>query len=71
MYKKRMMDLKTYLKANSITQGDFAKLLDVEQPTVSRLVRKTHKPTLDMAFKIEGITKGHVLASSWINGAAQ
>lgn len=68
-YKTIMTKLFTYLKANRITQSEFAKLLNVKQPTVSRLLRSGYTPSLDLALRIEKETGGEVPTASWSRDA--
>lgn len=62
----RMEKLATYLDARNISQREFSRLLEVDPSIVSRLVRGQMRPSLDLAVRIEKLTKGHIRPSYWI-----
>lgn len=64
-----MNTLATYLYERRIRQADFANKLRIAQATVSRLVRGSTRPSLELAVQIERETGGAVPATSWIPDA--
>lgn len=54
------MDLHTYLKLSGMTQIQFAKQLDVTVQTVRNYLSWRRKPNLNIAARIEMLTKGKV-----------
>lgn len=54
------MNLKTYLESRHLTYKEFADLIQVNPCTVSNYICKKRKPALDIAIKIEKVTKGKV-----------
>jgi transcriptional regulator with XRE-family HTH domain len=63
----RMEKLATYLDSRNISQREFSRLLEVDPSIVSRLVRGQMRPSLDLAVRIEKLTKGHIKPSYWIS----
>lgn len=61
-----MSDLAAFLTRTNQRQSDFAKRIGVDQATVSRLARRTHKPSLELAIRIERETDGQVPAVCWV-----
>lgn len=61
------MDLKTYLESRSFTKKEFAKLIGISSAAVSNYICKKRKPALDIAIKIEQVTKGKVSAQDLFN----
>jgi len=60
-----MTNLASYLRAARLTQGAFASMLNVSQPTVNRWIKGQSRPTWDKAAEIERATKGAVPVSAW------
>lgn len=58
--------LADHLRAMSLTQAQFALLVEVDQATVSKLCRGALMPSLPLAVRIERATGGKVPASSWV-----
>lgn len=58
--------LAAYLAANNMRQAEFGRLAKLTQATVSRLAAGQMKPSLDVAVRIERLTRGQVPAESWI-----
>jgi transcriptional regulator with XRE-family HTH domain len=54
------MKLRAYLERKSLSQSDFAVLLDVRREAVARWLSGERHPRLNMARRIEEITKGWV-----------
>lgn len=54
------MDLKTYLELKNIQLNDFADIIGVDSSTISRYIHWHRKPALDIAMRIEKVTKGKV-----------
>lgn len=61
-----MMTLREYAKQNGITQAALADALGIKQAAVSLIMAGKNRPSLEVAVKIERITKGSVPAISWI-----
>lgn len=61
-----MLTLSEFLLQSRIKQRDFAAMIGVDQSVVSRLVRGVVRPSLKLAFQIEGATGGSVPARSWV-----
>ena len=59
-----MMTLTQYLKAEKITQAQFARRLSASQGTVSKLCTG-RRPSWDLAVKIEQLTHGKVPVAVW------
>ncbi len=64
------MDLKTYLEKKQERQADFASRAETTPATISRLVKGTLRPALDLAHRIERETKGAVPTEIWLRPAA-
>ena len=58
------MKLLDYLKKNKISQGEFARIVGVPQPSVFHWVNGT-VPTLKVMPKIYLATNGEVTANDW------
>lgn len=54
------MDLKTFIELKSISQKEFADALGIAQSSLSNYLRGTRTVPLNVAVKIEEITKGKV-----------
>ena len=65
------MDLKNYLTNLKMTHSEFADKLGVSQVTVTRYVNSTRKPSMDMAFKIQKLTKRKVKIEDWFEEVAK
>lgn len=61
------MRLETYLKQQNLKQADFAKKVGVTPATVSRLLAGQLSPSLELAARIEEITKRKVPMRSWVD----
>ncbi|WP_172976585.1 helix-turn-helix domain-containing protein [Roseivivax sp. THAF40] len=60
-----MTRLATFLNRTEMTQGAFAQLIGVSQPTVHRWLHRKDTPTFKTAAKIERMTEGAVPIASW------
>lgn len=60
-----MNELKQYLKSKHLTQADFAAKLGVTQSRVSEWLTGKRRPGLDMALRIQQVTRGKVKAAVW------
>lgn len=60
--------LSEYLTKTGTSQRAFADKLGVSPSYLNELVKNLKQPRLDLAFRIERITKGAVPARSWIKG---
>lgn len=58
--------LALYLLQNGLTQKKFAETLNVDQATISKLVRGRLMPSLELAVAIQRETGGAVPAASWV-----
>ena len=54
------MQLSEYLSARGLKPADMARLLNVENSTVTRILRRERRPSLDLAARIEAVTNGEV-----------
>jgi DNA-binding transcriptional regulator YdaS (Cro superfamily) len=59
--------LARYLKKQSLTDGEFARLIGVDASTVYRWRKGDRRPERDLVFVIERATRGAVSASGWKN----
>ncbi len=59
-----MSKLASYLEQTQLTQSDFAAAVGVKQSTISRLKNGRFAPSLELAAKIEKLTKGAVPAAA-------
>lgn len=60
------MRLEDWLKANGMTQAQFAELIDSDQGHVSDLIRGKSRPRLESVARIEKVTKSQVAAADWL-----
>ena len=65
-----MITLRSYLKANGITQAAFAQMADLNQATVSKLCAGQVNASLPTALKIERLTGGAVPVSALVKQSA-
>jgi len=54
------MELRDYLFQKKITQTELAKRLDISLNHFSQIVRRVRRPSINLAIKIEALTKGAV-----------
>lgn len=66
-----MMTLSQYLSLHGMTQARFAEALGVNQGTVSKLIRRKVRPSIDMIAKIDRATGGAVPFSVWVDGSPE
>ena len=64
-----MMNLTQYLKAENLTQAQFAERIKARQSTVSKLCTGEKRPSWDMAARIARATDGKVPVSVWAEAA--
>ncbi|TCM40083.1 hypothetical protein EDF59_105323 [Novosphingobium sp. ST904] len=62
------MTLKAYLDATGEKQVDFAERVRTTPATVSRLCKRSLRPALDLAHRIETATNGRVPTETWVEG---
>lgn len=62
-----MENLASYLSARGISRREFARSLGVDPSTTSRLARGEMVPSLELAVKIEKLTRGRVKAAYWVS----
>lgn len=65
-----MATLSEYLKAQQLTQADFAGRIGVTQGYIAKLCASRATPTLQTAHKIEIATSGAVPVATWLTDAA-
>lgn len=58
--------LKSWLEAANVTQAELARRLGYDPSNMGKLLKGLIRPTLDMAFRIEGQTGGVIPASAWV-----
>lgn len=59
------MILKSYLDTADVKQAEFAALVGVTVPTISKLANGLMRPSLVLALRIERATDGKVPVESW------
>lgn len=64
-----MQNLTQYLKAENLTQAQFAERIEVRQSTVSKLCTGEKRPSWDLAARIARATDGKVPVSVWADVA--
>ena len=60
-----MNELGRHLKSKAIRQADFAAIVGLSQPTVSKLCAGISRPSLGVALLIEEATGGKVPVKVW------
>ncbi|WP_274655650.1 helix-turn-helix domain-containing protein [Halocynthiibacter sp. C4] len=63
--KSKQQTLEGYLQEKGVSQRDFAAQVGSYQSVISRLLRGTLRPSLDLAYRIDVATGGAVGMSSW------
>ena len=58
--------LKSWLEAANVTQAEMARRLGYDPSNMNKLLKKSVRPTLDLAFRIEAETAGAIPASAWV-----
>ena len=66
----RIMELKEWLNREGITGAEFAIMIGVKQPTVSRYLNRVRIPEWRVARKIRDATKGEVTLDDLTAGCA-
>lgn len=66
-----MSNLSAFLTEHGKTQREFAAEVGVDPSIVSRLIKRTMKPSLDLAVAIERATAGEIPAASWATARTQ
>lgn len=61
------MHILAYLQLYNIKKKDFAQACDIRPSTLSNYLKGTRKPKLDIARKIEKLTKSKVTIDDMIN----
>lgn len=57
--------LVNWLDGSGMTRREFAEKLDVAETSLNRICRGERRPSLELAFAIEKLTKGAIAASYW------
>ena len=63
------MQLPEYLERRNISQGQFAKRMNVSRQLVHKWCTGVHVPSLENAFKIRDCTGGQVDVEDWLVAA--
>jgi predicted XRE-type DNA-binding protein len=63
-----VINLRTWMQANGLTQIDLSGALGVHSSIVSRLLAQKMRPSLDLAVRIECLTGGIIAPAFWIDG---
>jgi transcriptional regulator with XRE-family HTH domain len=58
--------LRAYLKANKLTQEDFARQAGLDGPQISQWVAGPRRPSLASAIKLQNATAGFISVHDWI-----
>jgi transcriptional regulator with XRE-family HTH domain len=58
--------LSRWMDAQSLTRDEVAARLDVRRTYLDKLCRGESRPSLELAFEIEKLTRGSVPASDWL-----
>lgn len=61
------MELLDWMTRNKVTRAALAEKAQISRQTVHNLLTKKYRPGLDLALRLEDITKGKVAAASWLN----
>ena len=61
-----MSNLSEYIASKGMTRSEFAKTVGISAPYLSEILSGAKRPSLNLAFRIEGITGGEVPASGWV-----
>ena len=64
-----MENLSHYAKETGLSQRELAKRLGVDPSIVSRLMNGQMRPGLELAVRIQRLTDGRVVASSWVDNS--
>ena len=59
------MRLSEWLKKCDLKQADFAKIVGVVPPTISRIIKGSRQPSSALIAEIERATKGKVTWEDW------
>lgn len=62
-----MKKLKQYMDVFGLNGRKMAEIAGVHPSTISRILKKTMKPDLDLAFKIQHATNGFVPVTCWLD----
>lgn len=60
-----MKNLQTYASSFSGSRKDLAEAFGISQPHLSLLIAGKKRPSLDLAIRIEQVSKGAIPAISW------
>jgi hypothetical protein len=64
--RKTESKLSTWMDAQSLTRDVVAARLKIQRTYLDKLCRAESRPSLELAFEIEKLTRGAVLASDWL-----
>ena len=60
------MQLQEWLKKQRMSQKAFARLIKSDQPHISELINRRHRPSLGTIGRIAVVTKGQVTWADWM-----
>ncbi len=64
--RKKESKLSRWMDSQSLTRDDVAARLDIQRTYLDKLCRAESRPSLELAFEIEKLTRGAVPASDWL-----
>lgn len=62
------MKLEAYLKKERMTQREFAKLINVDESTLSHWLKGLHRPSWPAMLNIVNVTNGQVKPNDFFEG---
>ena len=65
-----MDKLKAYMAHKGLTGEAFAELVGVAPSTISRILKNHQLPKVDLALRIQAVTRGKVSVRAWAGGGA-
>jgi len=64
--RKKESKLSTWMDSQGLTRDAVAERLDIQRTYLDKLCRAESRPSLELAFDIEKLTRGSVPASDWL-----
>lgn len=64
--RKKESTLSRWMDSQNLTRDDVAAQLDIQRTYFDKLCRAESRPSLELAFEIEKLTRGAVPASDWL-----
>ncbi len=65
--RKKESKLSRWMDSQSLVRDDVAARLDIQRTYLDKLCRAESRPSLELAFEIEKLTRGAVPASDWLS----